>query len=181
MIRTTEAPAVEPVNEAAIAKTEKRVEPVSEAAGPKTERRAEPPPKAIEKPEKPALAAQTVKPKQPEAKARDSAAQKREKKKPAAEKKPFPVKRVLAAVLVAAVIAEIVLLVAHRYKQKVSAYETAIQEMSQGNYAAAEQHFSALSGYRDAEPLSVYCKYAGLYRDETDYVGGAYELQRIEL
>ena len=53
--------------------------------------------------------------------------------------------------------------------------------MSQGDYAAAEQRFSSLSGYRDAEPLAVYCKYAGLYQDRTDYAGGLDELASISL
>lgn len=53
--------------------------------------------------------------------------------------------------------------------------------MSNGNYASAEQDFSELSGYRDAAPLSVYCKYADMYKDRTDYAGGQDELSNITL
>ena len=48
-------------------------------------------------------------------------------------------------------------------------------------YTSAEQDFSALSGYRDAASLSVYCKYAGMYKDRTDYAGGQDELSNITL
>ena len=45
-------------------------------------------------------------------------------------------------------------------------YEYVIaRELLNGNYTSAEQNFSALSGYRDAASLSVYCKYAGMYKD----------------
>jgi hypothetical protein len=60
-------------------------------------------------------------------------------------------------------------------------YEAAVQELSNGNYASAEQDFSELSGYRDAAPLSVYCKYADMYKDRTDYAGGQDELSNITL
>ena len=57
----------------------------------------------------------------------------------------------------------------------------ALQELSNGNYTSAEQGFSALSGYRDAASLSVYCKYADMYKDRTDYAGGQDELANITL
>ncbi len=183
VLRQTDAPPIEMIAEAAAPKLERHIEPVAGAAAPKpkVEERREPPKKALEKPERPAPAAQPAAPRRPEAEGRAPAAQKQDKKKDAAERKPFPLKKVLAAVLAAAVIAEIALLVVHQYKQNVSTYETAIQEMSQGDYAAAEQRFSSLSGYRDAEPLAVYCKYAGLYQDRTDYAGGLDELASISL
>ena len=97
-------------------------------------------------------------------------------KKSTLSKKPFPLGKLIAAVLAVAVIA-----VSNRNKQRVAAYEAALQELSNGNYTSAEQDFSELSGYRDAASLSVYCKYADMYKDRTDYAGGQDELSNITL
>ena len=71
--------------------------------------------------------------------------------------------------------------VSNRNKQRAAAYEAALQELSNGNYTSAEQGFSALSGSRDAASLFVYCKYADMYKDRTDYAGGQDELANITL
>ena len=71
--------------------------------------------------------------------------------------------------------------VSSRNKQRAAAYDAALQELSNGNYTSAEQGFSALSGYRDAASLSIYCKYADMYKDRTDYAGGQDELSNITL
>lgn len=102
-------------------------------------------------------------------------------KKSTLSKKPFPFGKLIAAVLAVAVIAGISISVSNRNKQRAAAYEAALQELSNGNYTSAEQDFSELSGYRDAESLSVYCKYADMYKDRTDYVGGQDELSNITL
>lgn len=102
-------------------------------------------------------------------------------KKSTLSKKPFPFGRLIAAVLAVAVIAGISVSVSSRNKQRAAAYDAALQELSNGNYTSAEQGFSALSGYRDAESLSVYCKYADMYKDRTDYAGGQDELADITL
>lgn len=102
-------------------------------------------------------------------------------KKSTLSKKPFPLGKLIAAVLAVAVIAGISISVSNRNKQRVAAYEAALQELSNGNYTSAEQDFSELSGYRDAASLSVYCKYADMYKDRTDYVGGQDELANITL
>ncbi len=102
-------------------------------------------------------------------------------KKSTLSKKPFPLGKLIAAVLAVAVIAGISISVSNRNKQRVAAYEAALQELSNGNYTSAEQDFSELSGYRDAASLSVYCKYADMYKDRTDYVGGQDELSNITL
>ena len=102
-------------------------------------------------------------------------------KKSTLSKKPFPLGKLIAAVLAVAVIAGISISVSNRNKQRVAAYEAALQELSNGNYTSAEQGFSALSGYRDAASLSVYCKYADMYKDRTDYAGGQDELSNITL
>lgn len=102
-------------------------------------------------------------------------------KKSTLSKKPFPLGKLIAAVLAVAVIAGISISVSNRNKQRVAAYEAALQELSNGNYTSAEQDFSELSGYRDAESLSVYCKYADMYKDRTDYAGGQDELADITL
>lgn len=103
------------------------------------------------------------------------------KKKSTLSKKPFPLGKLIAAVLAVAVIAGISISVSNRSKQRAAAYDAALQELSNGNYTSAEQGFSALSGYRDAASLSVYCKYAGMYKDRTDYAGGQDELSNITL
>ena len=102
-------------------------------------------------------------------------------KKSTLSKKPFPLGKLIAAVLAVAVIAGISISVSNRNKQRTAAYEAALQELSNGNYTSAEQGFSALSGYRDAASLSVYCKYADMYKDRTDYAGGQDELANITL
>ena len=102
-------------------------------------------------------------------------------KKSTLSKKPFPFGKLIAAVLAVAVIAGISISVSSRNKQRAAAYDAALQELSNGNYTSAEQGFSALSGYRDAASLSVYCKYADMYKDRTDYAGGQDELSNITL
>ena len=102
-------------------------------------------------------------------------------KKSTLSKKPFPFGKLIAAVLSVAVIAGISISVSNRNKQRAAAYGAALQELSNGNYTSAEQGFSALSGYRDAASLSVYCKYAGMYKDRTEYMGGQNELATITL
>lgn len=102
-------------------------------------------------------------------------------KKSTLSKKPLPFGKLIAAVLAVAVIAGISVSVSNRSKQRAAAYEAALQELSNGNYTSAEQGFSALSGYRDAASLSVYCKYADMYKDRTDYAGGQDELANITL
>ena len=102
-------------------------------------------------------------------------------KKSTLSKKPFPLGKLIAAVLAVAVIAGISVSVSSRNKQRAAAYDAALQELSNGNYTSAEQGFSALSGYRDAASLSVYCKYADMYKDRTDYAGGQDELSNITL
>ena len=102
-------------------------------------------------------------------------------KKSTLSKKPFPFGKLIAAVLAVAVIAWVSISVSDRNKQRAAAYEAALQELSNGNYTSAEQDFSELSGYRDAASLSIYCKYAGMYKDRTDYAGGQDELANITL
>ena len=102
-------------------------------------------------------------------------------KKSTLSKKPFPFGKLIAAVLAVAVIAWVSISVSNRSKQRAAAYDAALQELSNGNYTSAEQDFSELSGYRDAASLSVYCKYAGMYKDRTDYAGGQDELSNITL
>ena len=102
-------------------------------------------------------------------------------KKSTLSKKPFPLGKLIAAVLAVAVIAWVSISVSDRNKQRAAAYDAALQELSNGNYTSAEQDFSELSGYRDAASLSVYCKYADMYKDRTEYAGGQDELADITL
>ena len=102
-------------------------------------------------------------------------------KKSTLSKKPFPLGKLIAAVLAVAVIAWVSISVSDRNKQRAAAYDAALQELSNGNYTSAGQDFTALSGYRDAASLSIYCKYADMYKDRTDYAGGQDELSNITL
>lgn len=102
-------------------------------------------------------------------------------KKSTLSKKLFPLGKLIAAVLAVAVIAWVSISVSDRNKQRAAAYDAALQELSNGNYTSAEQGFSALSGYRDAASLSVYCKYADMYKGRTEYAGGQDELSNITL
>ncbi len=168
VIRTIDAPAVTPTIEVAAPKPKKRIEQ------PKKET------------ENAVVAAISVpETKLEELKAAPQVTQpvltENDEKKPVPSKKPFPFGKLIAAVLAVAVIAGISISVSNRNKQRAAAYEAALQELSNGNYTSAEQDFSALSGYRDAASLSVYCKYADMYKDRTEYAGGQDELSNITL
>ena len=168
VIRTIDAPAVKPTIEVAVPTSPKRVEQ---------------PKKETEKIEVPVIFAPETKKEEPKAEPQvtEPVASEKDEKKPMPPKKLFPLGKIIAAVLAVAVIAGISISVSNRNKQRAAAYEAALQELSNGNYASAEQDFSELSGYRDAASLSVYCKYADMYKDRTDYTGGKDELSNITL
>ena len=168
VIRTIDAPEVTLTIETPATESQKRVEQPKEETE-KIEVPVIPTPK-IEM-EQPKTEPQVIKPVLPE----------KDEKKPVPPKKSFPFKKVIAAVLVVAAISWISISVSNRNKQRATAYDIALQELSNGNYASAEQDFSSLSGYRDAASLSVYCKYADMYKDRTDYAGGQDELSNITL
>ena len=166
VVRTIDAPAVTPT---------------TEVAAPESQKRVEQPKKKTESVEIPVISA-------PETKTEESKAEPQviepvvsDKENPVLSKKPFPLGKLIAAVLAVALIAGISISVSIRNKQRAAAYDAALQELSDGNYATAEQDFADLSGYRDAASLSVYCKYAGMYKDRTDYAGGQDELSNIML
>ena len=100
---------------------------------------------------------------------------------PVAAKKPFPSKKVIAAILAAVMLIGIPISLMLYNRQRAAAYEAALQSMSTGDYASARRSFSRLSRYRDAAPLSVYCKYARIYAVRSDYAGGQDELSSITL
>ena len=129
----------------------------------------------------PALPLQNAGADQPEAGAAAAASEPAASAEPAAEKKPFPAKKVIAALLAAVVLIGIPISLMLYSRQRAAAYEAALQSMSAGDYASARRSFSKLSRYRDAAPLSVYCKYAHIYTVRTDYAGGQDELERITL
>ena len=168
VIRTVDAPAVTPTIEVAVPTSPKRVEQ---------------PKKETEKVEVPVISVPVIETKQPEAEPQvtEPVVSEKDEKRPVPPKKPFPLGKIITAVLAVAVIAGISISVSSRNKQRAAAYDAALQEMSNGNYTSAERDFSALSGYRDAASLSVYCKYADMYKDRTDYVGGQDELSNITL
>ena len=157
--------------------------PTIEVVAPKPKKRVEQPKKETEKVEAPAIPTPKIEMEQPktEPQVTKPVLPEKDEKKPVPPKKPFPFKKVIAAVLVVAAISWISISVSNRNKQRATAYDIALQELSNGNYASAEQDFSELSGYRDAAPLSIYCKYAGMYKDRTEYAGGQDELADITL
>ena len=159
------------------------VTPTIEVAAPKPQKRVEHPKKEAEKVEDPVISAPETTPEELKAdpQVTEPIVSGKDEKKTVTTKKPFPFRKLIAAVLVVAVIAGISISVSNRNKQRAAAYDAALQELSNGNYTSAEQGFSALSGYRDAASLSIYCKYADMYKDRTDYAGGQDELADITL
>ena len=157
--------------------------PTIEVAAPESQKRVEQPKKKTESVEIPVISAPETKAEEPktEPQVTESVVSEKNEKKPVPPKKPFPLGKLIAAVLAVAVIAGISISVSSRNKQRAAAYDAALQELSNGNYTSAEQGFSGLSGYRDAASLSVYCKYADMYKDRTDYAGGQDELATITL
>ena len=168
VIRTIDAPAVTPT---------------IEVAAPKPRKRVEQPKKEPEKVEVPAIPTPKIEKEQPKAEPQvtEPVLPEKDEKQPVPPKKPFPLGKIIAAILVVAAISWISISVSNRNKQRATAYDIALQELSNGNYTSAEQDFSELSGYRDAASLSIYCKYAGMYKDRTDYAGGQDELSNITL
>ena len=157
--------------------------PTIEVVAPKPKKCVEQPKKETEKVDAPAIPTPKIEMEQPKTEPQVTKPVLPEKgeKKPVPPKKSFPFKKVIAAVLVVAAISWISISVSNRNKQRATAYDIALQELSNGNYTSAEQDFSSLSGYRDAASLSVYCKYADMYKDRTDYAGGQDELSNITL
>ena len=168
VIRTIDAPAVTPT---------------TEVAAPESQKRVEQPKKKTESVEIPVISAPETKTEESKAEPQviEPVVSEKDEKKPVPPKKPFPLGKLIAAVLAVAVIAGISISVSSRNKQRAADYDAALQELSSGNYTSAEQDFSELSGYRDAASLSVYCKYADMYKDRTDYAGGQDELATITL
>ena len=157
--------------------------PTIEVAAPESQKRVEQPKKKTESVEIPVISAPETKTEESKAEPQviEPAVSEKDEEKPVPPKKPFPLGKLIAAVLAVAVIAGISISVSSRNKQRAAAYDAALQELSNGNFTSAEQDFSSLSGYRDAASLSVYCKYADMYKDRTDYAGGQDELATITL
>ena len=157
--------------------------PTIEVAVPTSPKRVEQPKKETEKIEVPVISAPETKTEESKAESQvtESVVSEKDEENPVLSKKPFPLGKLIAAVLAVAVIAGISISVSSRNKQRAAAYDAALQELSNGNFTSAEQDFSSLSGYRDAASLSVYCKYADMYKDKTEYVGGQDELATITL
>ena len=168
VIRTIDAPAVTPT---------------TEVAAPESQKRVEQPKKEAEKIEVPVISAPETKTEESKAESQviEPVVSEKDEENPVLSKKPFPFGKFIAAVLAVALIAGISISVSSRNKQRAAAYDAALQELSNGNFTSAEQDFSSLSGYRDAASLSVYCKYADMYKDKTEYVGGQDELATITL
>lgn len=168
VIRTIDAPAVTPT---------------TEVAAPESQKRVEQPKKKTESVEIPVISAPETKTEESKAEPQviEPVVSEKDEEKPVPPKKPFSLGKLIAAVLAVAVIAGISISVSSRNKQRAAAYDAALQELSNGNYTSAEQGFSGLSGYRDAASLSVYCKYADMYKGKTEYVGGQDELATITL
>lgn len=100
--------------------------------------------------------------------------------RPTEQKEKPPVKKIVAAALAGAVLLGSIAALAVRDDRQSKAYQAALSALSDQDYAA-EQGFAALSGYRDAASLSVYCKYVQLYGEQSKYMGGAEELNAARL
>ena len=168
VIRTIDAPAVTPT---------------TEVAAPESQKRVEQPKKKTENVGIPVISAPETKTEESKAEPQviEPVVSEKDEENPVLSKKPFPFGKFIAAVLAVALIAGISISVSIRNKERATAYDAALQELSSGNYTSAEQDFSSLSGYRDAASLSVYCKYADMYKGKTEYVGGQDELATITL
>lgn len=168
VIRIIDAPAVAPTMEVAASKSQKNVEQ---------------PRKKTESVEIPVISAPETKTEEPKAEPQvtEPVVLEKDEERSVPPKKPFQLGKLIAAVPAIAVIAGISISVSNRNKQRAAAYDAALQKLSNGNYTSAEQDFSELSGYRDAASLSVYCKYADMYTDRTDYAGGQDERSNITL
>ena len=155
VIRTIDAPAVTPT---------------TEVAAPESQKRVEQPKKKTESVEIPVISAPETKAEEPktEPQVTESVVSEKNEKKPVPPKKPFPLGKLIAAVLAVAVIAGISISVSSRNKQRAAAYDAALQELSNGNYTSAEQGFSGLSGYRDAASLSVYCCGVSVFTSDSE-------------
>ena len=159
------------------------VTPTMEVAAPESQKHVGQPKKKTESVEIPVISAPETKMEESKAEPQviEPVVSEKDEEKPVPPKNPFPLGKLIAAVLAVAVIAGISISVSNRNKQRAADYEAAVQELSNGNYTSAERDFSSLSGYRDAASLSVYCKYADMYKDRTDYAGGQDELADITL
>lgn len=157
--------------------------PTIEVAVPTSPKRVEQPKKEAEKIEVPVISAPETKTEESKAEPQviEPVVSEKDEENPVLSKKPFPFGKFIAAVLAVALIAGISISVSIRNKERATAYDAALQELSSGNYTSAEQDFSSLSGYLDAASLSVYCKYADMYKGKTEYVGGQDELATITL
>lgn len=168
VIRTIDAPAVTPT---------------MEVAAPESQKHVGQPKKKTESVEIPVISAPETKMEESKAEPQviEPVVSEKDEEKPVPPKKPFPLGKLIAAVLAVAVIAGISISVSSRNQQRTAAYKAALQELSSGNYTSAERDFSSLSGYRDAASLSVYCKYADMYKGKKEYMGGQDELATITL
>lgn len=168
VIRTIDAPAVTPT---------------MEVAAPESQKHVGQPKKKTESVEIPVISAPETKMEESKAEPQviEPVVSEKDEEKPVPPKKPFPLGKLIAAVLAVAVIAGISISVSSRNQQRAAAYKAALQELSSGNYTSAERDFSSLSGYRDAASLSVYCKYADMYKGKKEYMGGQDELATITL
>lgn len=103
-------------------------------------------------------------------------------KTPQRNRKPFfSIKKVALLLVLIALIGGIAFSMIRRNQYRENAYADALQEMSSGDYVEAEQSFSQLSNYRDSQAFAVYCKYADIYEDQSEYIGGKEELAAISL
>ena len=154
-----------------------------EVAAPESQKHVGQPKKKTESVEIPVISAPETKMEESKAEPQviEPVVSEKDEEKPVPPKNPFPLGKLFAAVLAVAVIAGISISLSSRNKQRTAAYEAALQELSSGNYTSAEQDFSSLSGYRDAASLSVYCKYADMYKGKAEYMGGQDELATITL
>lgn len=89
--------------------------------------------------------------------------------------------KLIAAVLIICVIGAAAIVQTNNNMHREETYDAALQALSTENFVSAEQGLSAVRGYQDSTALLVYCKYAELYKNSKEYMGGADELSALTL
>lgn len=87
-------------------------------------------------------------------------------------------------ILICVLVAVVGLLMGGAYAFRISTernYADGLRYLGRKNYAAAEEKFDRSHGYRDADALKTYIRYAAMYQNQSTYVDGYRMLTYCEL
>ena len=106
-----------------VKKSKERDTPTAEVAAPKSEKRIEQTEKETEKAEAPVISAPETKPEEPkpEPQITEPVSPEKDETKPVPPKKPFPLGKLIAAILAVAVVAGVAISILNRNKQRAAA------------------------------------------------------------